>query len=136
MNIPRLVARDLSRDLRAAALAPQKSDMGPRADVAGVDRHGFARSAVQQMPTAVDGRFRGTGMRGIWTDGGAAFPTQPVGVDMCDGAEGMSLRDYFAAQALTGAFRGGDADIDDDLFARRCYEIADAMLVARRGGPR
>ena len=46
---------------------------------------------------------------------------------------GLSLRDWFAGQALTGAFRGGDTDIHDDVFAQRCYALADAMLKAREG---
>ncbi len=74
-------------------------------------------------------------------DGGSAFPglkrttvfhedgyyryeNMPVG--------GMSLRDWFAGQALAGAFRG-DSDIHDAYTCRRCYELADAMLKAREG---
>lgn len=44
--------------------------------------------------------------------------------------QGMSLRDYFAGQALASwpvADHGSDAD---DL-ARKCYALADAMLAAR-----
>jgi hypothetical protein len=42
-----------------------------------------------------------------------------------------ALRDGFATAAATGAFRGGDTDIDDAIFARRCYQLADALLKAR-----
>ena len=43
--------------------------------------------------------------------------------------QGMSLRDYFAGQAMT---QWNPADIDDPaLFARGCYELADAMLETR-----
>lgn len=61
-----------------------------------------------------------------------AFPTmeyydeKPIGQTW-----GMTLRDYFAGQAATGAFRGGDTDIDDRVFARRCYELADTLLAER-----
>ena len=43
---------------------------------------------------------------------------------------GMSLRDYFAGQALSasGLERTGE---DDVLVARRCYQRADAMLKVR-----
>jgi hypothetical protein len=59
---------------------------------------------------------------GMW------YPTQvPVG--------GMSLRDWFAGQALAGGvnefFTAGDAWGDYDDFARTIYGIADAMLRAR-----
>ena len=50
----------------------------------------------------------------------------------------MTLRDYFAGQALIGfcAFGGGTSHIDprrhDDGVANECYRIADAMLEARK----
>lgn len=48
-------------------------------------------------------------------------------------ARGMTLRDYFAAQALTGWIsRYGPVDLKDG--ARRCYQIADAMLETRGDG--
>ena len=46
---------------------------------------------------------------------------------------GMSLRDYFAGQALAGYL----ADMEDmsptgiDITVERCYKFADAMLKAR-----
>lgn len=64
------------------------------------------------------------------TDGGPAFPRTFPGRD-----EGMKLRDYFAAKAMTGLMTmaanechdiKGDADL-----ARQCYGIADAMLKTR-----
>lgn len=79
-------------------------------------------------------------------DGGAAFPQSADnenGVSDC----GMSMRDYFAAAAMTGelAMMSSKAEfdswiskssvdgLDPKLFlARRCYEIADAMIKARR----
>ncbi len=53
----------------------------------------------------------------------------------------MSLRDYFAGQALPSAYASVDADPKltgnprEELFqiaARNCYGIADAMLAARQ----
>ena len=58
--------------------------------------------------------------------GGPAFPQQ----DDATGSDGMTLRDYFAAKAMQAlitriSMSGGDQ-------ARKAYEIADAMLKARR----
>lgn len=43
--------------------------------------------------------------------------------------DGMELRDYFAAAAMTGVVR---ARSDADNIAVTAYEIADAMLEARK----
>jgi len=47
----------------------------------------------------------------------------------------MSLRDYFAAAALTGLCASFDGPCLDDAFvtgvARRAFDVADAMLAAR-----
>ena len=65
-------------------------------------------------------------------NGGPAFPTG-VASDA-----GMSLRDYFAGQALIGILgshvRGGvDVDLDDvGAVAEAAYRYADAMLKARK----
>lgn len=58
------------------------------------------------------------------TDGGPAYP--------CGGAEGATLRDYFAAMAmvrLTGA--DSDGQHSAETLAYCAYRIADAMLRAR-----
>lgn len=64
-------------------------------------------------------------------DGGPAFPnTGNSNWDLRPEA-GMSLRDWFAGQALASfnsAYRGPIGD------AERAYHIADAMLAARKGG--
>ena len=56
-----------------------------------------------------------------------AFPTH--------GLPGMTLRDYFAAQAMQGELAsqaGGDYEWrNHEKLARHCYSIADAMLEAR-----
>ena len=60
-------------------------------------------------------------------DGGPAFPTM-------DATEhyrlmGMTLRDYFAAAALSSRGMYG-ANIRENAVAKECYIIADAMLKA------
>lgn len=58
---------------------------------------------------------------------------------------GMELRDWFAGQALAGAMasmddqefpfcadRGDGTEEPDDIVARHCYRLADAMLAARK----
>jgi hypothetical protein len=74
-------------------------------------------------------------------DGGPAFPSTDAngftGV-------GISVRDYFAAQCLSGLCSLGknlenpDAMVDwtqADVVAVAAYEIADAMLQSRKVGP-
>ena len=75
------------------------------------------------------------------SDGGAAFPFNPTG-DNPVGSWGMSLRDYFAGQALAGFCASpldlarlakgfpGDAELAEVL-AAVSYNIADRMLVVR-----
>lgn len=63
-------------------------------------------------------------------DGGPAFP-----VIYC--TEGMSLRDYFAAQALAGMLQNYTTQkfgVGEQTCARGAYEFADAMLAARKEG--
>ena len=54
-------------------------------------------------------------------------------------ASGMTLRDYFAAQcmaSLASGFHSNDGDFVDedayDLLASAAYDMADAMLTARK----
>lgn len=79
-------------------------------------------------------------MSDAMSDGGPAFPRQHAVADANDpafkiGAIGMSLRDYFAAAALTGLCASFDGPCLDDAFvegvARRSFDVADAMLAAR-----
>lgn len=72
-------------------------------------------------------------------DGGSAFP-----FGITEGAhhghgmhkqDGMSLRDYFAGQTLSG-WLASMTDVDCpqiDRVAAFSYEVADAMLAARKG---
>jgi hypothetical protein len=66
-------------------------------------------------------------------DGGPAFPVKTP-AEMLS-SPGMSLRDYFAAQALVKlltleSFAQGESSIRID--AARCYRFADAMLAERK----
>ena len=66
-------------------------------------------------------------------DGKGAFPIRAV--EFSDGSTvkehvGMSLRDYFAAAAITGAAAMRDR-LNDTELAMDGYAIADAMLKAR-----
>ena len=57
-------------------------------------------------------------------DGGPAFPVTAY----YGGKEGMTLRDWFAGQALIGERNKG---WPKTITAEECYEYADAMLAAR-----
>ena len=65
--------------------------------------------------------------------GGPAFPLQSIGPDFAPGYAGMTLRDYFAAKAMQGLIVGVIRP-RADYNARAAYEIADAMLAARKAG--
>jgi hypothetical protein len=80
-------------------------------------------------------------------DGGTAFPIitpDTPAYDHVPVSPGMTLRDYFAAAAISGLIpddgipHRGWAGVDDgmlsgeELVARRAYLIADAMLNRRR----
>lgn len=69
------------------------------------------------------------------TTGGPAYPTSNYGaiVPISTGySEGMTLRDYFAGQALAAVNLG--IGVSDEYYrktANHCYAMADAMLKAR-----
>ena len=72
-------------------------------------------------------------------EGGPAFPSSHSSGELPVAPQrGMSLRDYFAAQALTGVITSCSLDHRHEgedmkaMFARRAYELADAMLEARK----
>lgn len=73
-------------------------------------------------------------------DGGPAFPVPEPGMGRADWFSGASLRDVFAWQALpaiistcAGDTRRGD-ETAEEMFARKSYAIADAMLAERAKG--
>lgn len=65
-------------------------------------------------------------------DGGPAFPLAFTHAEMGH-FPGMSLRDYFAAHALAGELAHQSLkNCDADEMATACYQLADAMLAARK----
>jgi hypothetical protein len=116
------------------------------------------------MPTQPDGTTRHDAERRPVDDGGSAFPVPSAFIPATEGSgalfintdeygrgpmPGMSLRDYFAAQAMAGILadtttRRGysdeisewprDADEFRDAVAGCAYAHADAMLAARKAG--
>lgn len=67
-------------------------------------------------------------------DGGPAFPHSRLGSD----ADGMTLRDYFAAKVLAGIWTNSELlqtlkrGQESEAIAMAAYEMADAMLKARQ----
>lgn len=71
-------------------------------------------------------------------DGGAAFP---YGNPTAEWDFGMSLRDWFAGQAMAGIqcatallFHSNGPSYGDEDVAGMCYALADAMLAERKKG--
>lgn len=66
-------------------------------------------------------------------DGGPAFPAHS---DIIGHTEGMTLRDYFAGQALAGLCANNDGLIPichyPDKMSQLAYAAADAMLAVRK----
>lgn len=65
---------------------------------------------------------------------GPAFPVQafvhPNG-EVQYGDDGMTLRDYFAGQALAGYYSDPELAITEKSIAIGCYSVADAMIAER-----
>ena len=55
--------------------------------------------------------------------GGMAFPQL--------GADGLSVRDYFAAKAMQGWLGSRAMAVDEKLVAAAAYALADAMIAER-----
>lgn len=66
-------------------------------------------------------------------DGGPAFPqtVDDMGA-LTVATSGMSLRDWFAGQALAGMLGDPERSGEFAEFARYAYQAADAMLAARK----
>lgn len=79
-------------------------------------------------------------------DGGPAFPLTIVKTSAANGApvesdvySGMSLRDWFAGQAIPGIIQQCAGDIPykpegtvpEEYFAAKAFAVADAMIAAR-----
>lgn len=69
-------------------------------------------------------------------DGGSAFPSLHELGDIAYTQGGMTLRDWFAGQALAGIIAHADkfGSLAPTIAAEAAYEAADAMLAARKGG--
>ncbi len=69
-------------------------------------------------------------------DGGPAFPEASSGPypngEIVHGRSGMTLRDWFAGQALQGLLACAGTNGADRAFAGWAYDYADAMI-AKRG---
>lgn len=68
--------------------------------------------------------------------GGNAFPTEGGTDSGLYPDPGMSLRDWFAGQALVefAGFVTVEVPETFDIVARHCYRMADAMIAARKAG--
>ena len=68
-------------------------------------------------------------------DGGPAFPskftTDEHGTPVTAWVKGMSLRDWFAGQALVGMLAGRTTSLDPNVVGACAYEFADQTLAAR-----
>ena len=71
-------------------------------------------------------------------DGGAAFPWREDGGGGYYQHVGMSLRDWFAGQAVAGWMASTPENylVDETKSAELAYIVADAMLAARKAGAR
>lgn len=72
-------------------------------------------------------------LQGPDRDGGPAFPSVLYSHERAENwsTDGMSLRDWFAGQALVGLMANNDTSANPGAYARLAYEQADAMLAAR-----
>lgn len=64
-------------------------------------------------------------------NGGPAFPVGFQKEDCIAMKGGMTLRDYFAAAALTGIIAKGEDEMYPGFRASEAYALADAMLKER-----
>ena len=72
-------------------------------------------------------------------DGGSAFPFAEATTDFSV-SPGMTLRDWFAGQAIIGMTSQSERKVNDvksyaRIFARDAYTFADAMIAARNNLP-
>jgi hypothetical protein len=72
-------------------------------------------------------------------DGGPAFPCESYGLkngrETTVPAQGMTLRDYFAAAALQGIMAGHYTSKAKEWAPKCAYNLADAMLAQREVKP-
>lgn len=64
--------------------------------------------------------------------GGSAFPREfAVGNGVRAIEPGLTVRDYFAVQAMNGVISGTEIDLAPEHIAKVAYVVADAMLKER-----
>ncbi len=69
-------------------------------------------------------------------DGGPAFPVIHNPQDPRPDQDGMSLRDWFAGQVIATSLDKGIAnEVPRSRIVRDAYELADAMIEARKPKP-
>jgi hypothetical protein len=76
-------------------------------------------------------------MSATTNDGGPAYPCESYvlknGKQVTEAAQGMTLRDYFAAHALAGMLSDGRSNSNAiQWMPKEAYGLADAMLAARK----
>jgi len=68
-------------------------------------------------------------------DGGPAFPNFAVNLSGLKHEQpGMTLRDWFAGQALAGIIGKLSSEKDWNMVGLHCYNAADKMIAAREKG--
>lgn len=65
-------------------------------------------------------------------NGGPAFPVPAIGDQAQLPDTGMSLRDWFAGQALCGLISYPNGQANCNILAVDSYAMADAMIAARK----
>ena len=72
-------------------------------------------------------------MKAVINNGGPAFPVREEdGQGGYEQHKGMTLRDYFAGQALAGILSSDNKPECDDRKAEWAYSLADSMLFFRK----
>jgi hypothetical protein len=67
-------------------------------------------------------------------DGGPAFAIPGIATNWYATMQtGISIRDYFASQALAGILASGNFGSTKYWIGQKAYEAADAMIAAREG---
>lgn len=70
-----------------------------------------------------------------------AYPTPTIAakegdIIKFDVTPGMTLRDYFAGQALAGILSSANFGDTRDWLPQKAYDLADAMISSREGKPK
>lgn len=126
----------LNRLLSAgAALSNAAYNLSQRRSATDDDFRSLGR-ASKEWDAAAAGFDVGRAVASEGDTGGSAFPQQSIGSDGLPEREatpGMTLRDWFAGQALVAIQFGFSAQgYPTERIAKDCYSFADALLKARQ----